>query len=74
MSEISEFQGLCTPAAQAARHKWAIRTHPYHSRVEDTKTWLPVHQVLAEALLLKDELLGRIAGLDAKIEELRDMQ
>ena len=74
MSDISSFAGLCTPEAQAARHKWARSTHLIHSKTEQPRTLLPVSQVLAEALLLRDELLDRVAGLDGKIAELREMQ
>ena len=74
MSDISTFMGQCTPEAQAARHKWARSTHLIHSKVEEPRTYLPTSQVLAETLLLRDELLDRVAGLDGKIAELREMQ
>ena len=74
MSDISAFAGQCTPEAQAAWHKWARSTHLIHSRIEEPRTYLPASQVLAEALLLRDELGGRIRGLNKKIRELRESQ
>ena len=71
MSDISTFRGKVDPEAVAARRIWAKQGR---NRQEDIITYLPISQALAEALLLKDELLSRVAGLDAKIEELRAMQ
>jgi hypothetical protein len=73
MSDISTFRGKADPDSVAARRIWARQSNPAYKK-EDTKTYIPTSQALAEALLLKDELLSRVAGLDAKIEELRDMQ
>ena len=72
MSDISTFRGKADPDSVAARRIWAKQGRKSEERQQDVT--LPVFQQLAGALLLRDELLGRVAGLDAKIEELRDMQ
>jgi hypothetical protein len=72
MSDISTFRGKADPDSVAARRIWAKQGRKSEERQQDVT--LPVFQQLAGVLLLRDELRDRIAGLNEKIEELRDMQ
>ena len=68
--DISSFQGQCTPEAVAARRDFVAKSK---KRTVIENTLLPVSQCIAEALEMRDELAERLAELDRKIADWRDL-